>query len=106
MFEPSHLHCPRCLCKRRLRFAPLLENEPELGTAALCASCGLVVFTAIAGAKAFCPACDGFAQLRLEASVVGGTAFVCCGDCGQMLAMLCGGAPENYATYGLHKPRA
>ncbi len=98
MFEPSHLHCPRCLCKRRLRFAPLLENELSLGTAASCAACGFVVITLVAGAKAFCASCDAFTRVRLEASVLDGTAFVCCSACDQMLAMLCGESP--YGVYG------
>jgi hypothetical protein len=105
MFEPSHLHCPRCLRKRPLRFAPLLAHEPSLGTAASCAACGFVVFTLVAGAKAFCGSCDAFAGVRLEASVVDGTAFVCCSECAQMLAMLCGEFP--YDVHGsAHSGRA
>ena len=98
MFEPTHLHCPRCLCKRRLRFAPLLEGVPSLGTAASCANCGFVVFTVLAGGKAFCPSCDTFTPVRLEPSVVDGNAFVCCAECAQMHAMFCGEFP--YGVYG------
>jgi hypothetical protein len=90
MFELGQLHCPRCLRKRPLNVGPLVAAEPRLGTAASCASCGFVAFTLLPSAKAFCPCCDGFTALRIEASVLDGNSFVCCGDCGQMLAMLCG----------------
>lgn len=92
MFEATHIHCPRCRAVRPLRSSPLLRGEPSMGVAAVCAGCGFVVFAVTHTRTVYCQACDAFSVLRLEASVVAGSVFVCCVECGHTLAMVQGAA--------------
>lgn len=93
MPPPSLLHCQRCRCTRPARLAPVAASLPWLGKSVECAACSLVLFSVIDGPYAFCPRCDTFTPIRMEASVIAGTFFACCGACAQTLAALNGELP-------------
>jgi hypothetical protein len=76
-----------------LRVETVLKGEPGLGTSALCAHCSYIAFTLVrtpssASRFAFCPNCDAFCRVRVEASEHTGNVWVCCAACGYALATL------------------